>query len=80
MLLAIFTRLSRLFLAPISKLSTVSELNVAGALLIPKFWKSTPQAASGTGLLRAARAESFRVSEVVQIVRVVLVLQADLAA
>ena len=50
MLLAIFTRLSRLFLAPISKLSTVSELNVAGALLMPKFWKSAAQAASGTGL------------------------------
>ena len=35
-LLAILMRLSMLFFAPTSKLSTVSELNVAGAWVMPK--------------------------------------------
>ena len=45
MLLASLMRLSRLFLAPISKLSTVSELKVGGAPGMPKLRKSMPQAA-----------------------------------
>ena len=44
-------RLFQLFFAPTSKLLTVSELKVGGASLMRKFAKSTPQAASGTGLL-----------------------------
>ena len=51
MLLAILTRLSKLFFAPTSKLLTVSELKVGGRPVMPKLAKSLAQAAYGTGLL-----------------------------
>ena len=51
MLLANLKRLSMLFFAPTSKLSTLSELNVSGAALMLKVWKSPLHAAYGTGLL-----------------------------